>query len=108
MWRRCYDMNGRAVAVEQWDFGYINGAPSERPSLAGGDGPATWTIEVEIVSETRLLSRPSELRKSHEAQQRRQGDMIRRYKARAKWPVPWGIKDIKNDAGGDAPFVMGN
>lgn len=99
MWRRCYDQNLRPIAVEQWDFGYVNTAPSERASLTDAEGKAVeWTIDLEIVSETRLLSEPSQLRKSHAAQVRRSGDAIRRYKSRAKWPVPWGIKDLKKTA----------
>ena len=91
MWRRSYDANDKPVAVEPWDFGYINGAPSERPAPGG-----SWSIEVELVTETRLLSEPSELRKSDQAQRRRNGDRFRRWKSQAKWSVPWGTKDVRH------------
>lgn len=91
LYRRCYDVNRRPIAVEPWDFGYINLAPSERPA-GGGE----WSIEVEVVSEVRLLTQGSTLKKSHEAQRRRMGDKFRQYKgAIAQVTVPWGTADVK-------------
>lgn len=66
--------------------GYVNGAPITRPEPGGAA-----TISVELVSTAMSLTIPSAVKKSHEAQQRRQGDMINRYKATAgSWDVPWG------------------
>jgi len=91
LWRRCYDINRKPIAVEAWDFGYVNTAPSERPT-SGGE----FSISVEIVSEVRMLTQGSELRKSDQAQRRRLNDAFRQYKAvTVDWTVPWGTKDVR-------------
>jgi hypothetical protein len=91
MWRRAYDHNWKPLGVEQWDYGMINLAPSERPAQGSES-----SIEVEMVSEVRMLTEGSNLRKSHQAQRRRGDDDFRQYKATtADWTVPWGSKDIR-------------
>ena len=62
-----------APAVPRF-IGWINGAPKRIPA-AGGEGG----IELAIVSHARALTKTNPLKRSDEAQQRRNGDRFRRY-----------------------------
>lgn len=94
-WRRFYDPETRlpVAAPVRWFKGYVNKAPSERPA-PGGEA----AMSVEVVSTARHLTNASGLKKSHAAQQRREGDMIRQYKGTAReWPVLWGQAEVDRD-----------
>lgn len=94
IWRRSYDPESRLPLGEpEARFkGFVNSAPMERPE-PGGEA----TIEVQLVSTARLLTFPSERKKSDEAQRLRGDDRWRRYKGTTRaWDVPWGIKDVRS------------
>lgn len=65
--------------------GKINKAPTDTPPT-GGEG----SIELEIASTTRELTRTSPAKKSDETQRRRQGDRARRYTGTANVDIWWG------------------
>lgn len=92
VWRRTYDASDmQPIGIEPWFKGIGNTLSIERPAvdLSGGQAEAVATLEV--VSMARVLTIPSGLKKSHAAQQLRQGDMFRRYKAViGDVVIPWG------------------
>jgi hypothetical protein len=97
VWKRAYDPDTRQpINVRRWFKGFVNSAPSERPA-PGGEA----SIEIEVVSQARMLTITSGLKKSHAAQQRREGDQFRKYKATAgDWSVPWGSADERHGGSG--------
>jgi hypothetical protein len=96
-WRRYYDPDTRKPLGKPVPLfkGYANRAPSERPA-PGGEA----SLELEVVTTARTLTITSGLKKSHAAQQRRDGDMLNRYKGTVgTWSIPWGVKDEKGRGG---------
>lgn len=90
VWKRSYDpVTGKAIGIEPYFKGFIDGYPIERPA-PGGEA----SITVTVVSTARSLTATSALKKSAAAQKKRSSsDDFRKYKAVVgDWDIPWGQK----------------
>lgn len=88
VWRATLNPNtGAVIGAETVVRGFVNKAPSTR-AAPGGSG----STEVEGVSRMRMATIKAELRKSHAAQELRNGDDFRLYKNSADTDTLWGMK----------------
>ena len=91
IWNRCYDPGTRTpLGVEPFFKGYVNDAPIERP-VPGGVAVIEVGDRVDGADADDHLG----VEEVHAAQQRRIGDIFRKYKTTAgRWDVPWEVRDV--------------
>lgn len=95
-----YDDDGNLLADPERVYkGWINGAPIVTPAQGG-----TSSVSLDVVSNSRMLTRFGSVTKSDQVQRQRQGDRFRRYASLAQdATIYWGEKKERLGSGAARP-----